>query len=167
MPSPVVTHLAAVTPESELQAMQRRSEADRASIRTALARADVELAQITEALELKTHRATPKPSHRSTRSPGRTGATQKRILEAVARLPQPVSPAEIIADMDAHGGAGNRGTIHNAIGRLVKIGQLDKPDVGQYQLASRNGSTGESHTGPTENGTGEPLSTAASAHEGT
>ena len=97
--------------------------------------------------------------------PSRPGATQKRILDAVARLPQPVSPAEIIAEMEATGPAGNRGTIHNAIGRLVKTGALDKPDVGQYQLASRNGSLGESHTGPSENGTNQPPSTAEVSQE--
>jgi len=145
--------------------LTNKSETERVSVREALARVDVELAQITEALELKARRATPKPPQRGARRPTRPGATQKRILDAVARLPQPVSPAEIIAEMEATGPAGNRGTIHNAIGRLVKIEELNKLDVGQYQLASRNGSAGESHTGPSENGTGEPPLTATRSQE--
>jgi len=153
-------------PEDELRAMQSKSETERTSVREALARVDVELAQITEALELKARRVTPKSPQRGARRPTRPGATQKRILDAVARLPQPVSPAEIIAEMEATGPAGNRGTIHNAIGRLVKIGALDRPDVGQYQLASRNGSSEESHAGPTENGASQPLSTAGQPQEG-
>src|SRR5688500_3886347 len=113
--------------------MQSRYETARADLQASLARVDVELAQITEALELKARRTAPKAANRAARRPTKPGATQKRILDAVARLPGPVSPAEISAEMEAHGPAGNRGTIHNAIGRLVKIGQLDKLDVGQYQ----------------------------------
>lgn len=163
MLSTVVTLLAEM-PEPELRAMQSRLESERVRIEAERARVDVELTQITEALERKMRRAAPKPS-RSPKRPTRPGATQKLILDAVARLHQPVSPAEIIADMEAHGASGNRGTIHNAIGRLVKIGELDKLDVGQYQLASRNGSLGESHAGPSENGVTEPLSTAAGPQE--
>ena len=164
MPSPIVAHLAA-TPETDLREMQSRYEAERANLHASLSRVDVELAQITEALELKARRAAPKTAHRGTRRPNKPGATQKRILDAVARLPQPVSPAEIIAEMETVAPAGNRGTIHNAIARLVKTGRLERPDVGQYQLASRNGSSGESHTGPSENGTNQPPSTADASQE--
>lgn len=146
--------------------MQSKSEAERAGIQETLARVEVELAQIAEALELKARRSAPRSAHRTARRPSKPGATQKRILDAVARLPQPVTPAEVIAEMASDGSpAGNKGTIHNAIARLVKSGALVKLDVGQYQLASRNGSSGESHTGPTENEPTEPLLTATGAQE--
>lgn len=164
VPSAIVAHLAAM-PEPELRAMQSKSEAERTTVQQTLSRVEVELAQIAEALELKARRSSPKSAHRTARRPDKPGATQKRILDAVARLPQPVSPAEIIAEMESHGVSGNRGTIHNAIARLLKTGALERPEAGQYQLASRNGSSGESHTGPTENEpTGPPL-TAAEAQE--
>ena len=161
MPSAVVQHLAAL-PEAELRQMQSKVEAELARIERDRATVAVELEQITEALARQSR---PAAKSKGGRRPTRPGATQKRILDAVARLPQPVSPAEIIAEMESHGPAGNRGTIHNAIGRLVKTGALDKPNVGQYQLASRNGSTGESHAGPSENGTGEPPFTATRSQE--
>jgi Fe2+ or Zn2+ uptake regulation protein len=162
MPSTVVA-LLAERPETELRTMQSRLEAERARVESERARIEFELEQITEAIARKSR---PAAKPKGGRRPTRPGATQKRILDAVARLPQPVSPAEIIAEMESHGPAGNRGTIHNAIGRLVKTGRLDKLDVGQYQLASQNGSTGESHAGPSENGTSQPLSTAGQPQEG-
>lgn len=157
MPSTVVALLARLD-EAELRKMQSALEADGARVDGERARINVELEQIGEALARQSRPAA--KSRSAGRRPTRPGATQKRILDAVARLPQPVSPAEIIAEMEAHGAAGNRGTIHNAIGRLVKIGELDKVDVGQYQLASRNGSSGESHAGSSENGANQPRSTA-------
>lgn len=162
MPSTVASFLARLD-EAELRTMQSALEADGARVDAERARINVELEQIGEALARKS-RPAPKSKSAGRRTP-RPGATQKRILDAVARLPQPVSPAEIITEMESHGPAGNRGTIHNAIGRLVKTGALDKPDVGQYQLASRNGSSGESHAGPSENGTGEPPFTATRSQE--
>lgn len=163
MPSTVVA-LLAERPESELLAMQAKLDAERARLEAELARVAFESDQVGEARARQARPATKSKS--GGRRPARPGATQKRILDAVARLPQPVSPAEIIAEMESNGSpAGNRGTIHNAIGRLFKTGQLDKVDVGQYQLASRNGSSGESHTGPSENGAEEPLSTASQPQE--
>lgn len=161
MPSTVASFLARLD-EAELRTMQSALEADGARVDAERARINVELEQIGEALARQSR---PAAKSKGGRRPTRQGATQKRILDAVARLPQPVSPAQIIAEMESHGPAGNRGTIHNAIGRLVKTGRLDKPGVGQYQLASRNGSTGESHAGPSENGTGEPLLPAAQSQE--
>lgn len=162
--TPTVVDLLAKSSQAELHVMQStlereraRNDSERARIDAHGARIAFELEQISEALARQSRDvAEPQSERRPTR-----GATQKRILNAVANLPQPVSPAQIIEEMEANGPAGNKGTIHNAIGRLVKIGELHKPAMGQYQLASRNGSSGESHTGPSENGAEEPLSTAA------
>jgi len=165
MPSTIASFLARLD-EAELRTMQSALEADGARVDAERARINVELEQIGEALARKS-RPAPKSKSAGRRTP-RPGATQQRILDAVARLPQPMSPAEIISEMEkAHGTAGNRGTIHNAIGRLVKIGELNKLDVGQYQLASRNGSSAESDTEPAENGASEPPFTAAQPQEGT
>lgn len=158
-----VVALLAERPEADLRKMQAGLDAERLRLERDLARIELESEQIADALARQA-RAAAKPRTRP--SPTRPGATQKRILDAVARLPQPVSPAEIIAEMESGGSpAGNKGTIHNAIARLVKVGKLNKLDVGQYQLASRNGSSGESHTGPTENEPTGPLSTATGAQE--
>lgn len=165
--SSAVVALLAQRPEAELMAMQSKLDAEHSRIELERAKNEFESEQVAQALALQKRRMAPKPGQRSGRRASRPGATQKRILDAVAALPQPVSPAQIIAEMESRGTAGNRGTIHNAIGRLVKTGVLDKIDVGQYQLASRNGSSAESRSGPTENETSEPLLTAEGPQEGT
>jgi len=75
-------------------------------------------------------------------------------MDAIKRIPQPASPAQIIADMEGRGIIGNRGTIHNAIARLVKNGELDRVGEGQYQLASSNGSGQEPHENATSSASG-------------
>ncbi len=132
--------------------MQAALEADGARVDAERARINVELDQVREALA---RRARPMARRTQGRRPARRpGETQQRILDAVARLPQPVSPAQVIANMEEHGVTGNRGTIHNAIGRLVKTGQLVRLGEGQYKLASTNGSSPESSVEATSSGDG-------------
>jgi hypothetical protein len=53
--------------------------------------------------------------------------------------------------------------------RMLEDGELERPGEGDhgFKLASRNGSSRESNTGPTENETGETLSTAPGSHSET
>jgi hypothetical protein len=158
MASLIVT-LLAERPTEELEALRDKARAERA-------RVDVELQQFEEALALKARRS-PRPTSRTPGRSARPGATQKRIIDAVASFERAVSPAEIIAEMESHGATPSKGSIHNTIGRLVKNGVLTRLGEGQYQLASRNGSSAESRPGPTENEATEPLSTATGPQEGT
>jgi hypothetical protein len=159
MASLIVT-LLAERPTEELEALREKAYSERA-------RVNVELQQFDEALAFKARRSPPRSTSRSNARPARPGATQKRILAAVTKVDGPVSPAQIIAEMQSHGATPSAGSIHNTIGRLVKNGLLTKLGAGQYQLASRNGSSAESNAGPTENETTEPLLTATGPQEGT
>lgn len=152
MPSTVVSLLARLD-EAELRKMQSALEADGARVDAERARINVELDQVREALARRA-RPVAKGRNPGRRPARRPGETQQRILDAVARLPQPVSPAQVIANMEEHGVTGNRGTIHNAIGRLVKTGQLVRLGEGQYKLASTNGSSPESSVKATSSGDG-------------
>lgn len=159
MPSTIVA-LLAQRPDPELREMQSKLEAKRAELETERGRIDFELGQVTDALAQQARRTGGRQSYR--RRPARPGATQKRILDAAASADGPIRPVEIITAMEAKGATPSRGSIHNTIARLVKTGLLTKLGEGQYQLASRNGSPGgvEPNSGPTENETTEPLSTA-------
>jgi hypothetical protein len=153
----LIATLLAERPTEELEALRDRAHAERA-------RVDVELQQFEEALALKARRAPRSTGQRS--GVARPGVTQKRILAAVRRFDGPVSPAQIIAEMESRGSTPSKGSIHNTIGRLVKNGLLTRLGEGQYQLASRNGSSAESDAGPTENESTEPLSLATGSQEG-
>jgi predicted HTH transcriptional regulator len=155
MPSTVVNLLAQLS-EAELREMLSKLETEQA-------RVTVEVEQVTEALSRKTRRSGARPTQRSTHRPARPGATQKRILEAVASSDGPISPAQIIAAMEAKGTTPSRGSIHNTIGRLVKNGLLTRLGEGQYQLASRE----DSDSGPSRNGEGPPRSMADPNHSRT
>jgi hypothetical protein len=157
VPSLIVS-LLAERPTEELEALRDKARLEQA-------RVEVELQQFQEALALKMRRA-PRPAQRDGR-PARPGATQKRILDAVTGSDRPVSPAEIIAEMESHGTTPSKGSIHNTIGRLVKNGLLVRLGEGQYQLASRNGAVPDAEPGFSENGAGEPPSTATPPQEGT
>lgn len=156
MPSLIVS-LLAERPIEELEALRDKARSEQA-------RVDVEFQQFEEALALKMRR-TPRPAQRGT--PARPGRTQKRILDAVARSDHPISPAEIIAEMESHGTTPSKGSIHNTIGRLVKNGLLVRLGEGQYQLASQNGAASDADLERSENGAGEPPSTATPSQEGT
>lgn len=163
MPSSVVA-LLAERPEAELREMQSKLSAKQAHLETDLARVQFELEQIIEALQ--TRGSGSRAGQR--RRPAPPGATQKRILDAVASADGPISPAQIIAAMEATGApAPSRGSIHNTIGRLVKNGLLTRLGEGQYELASRNGSEPNPFIEGLENEAGEPLSTVTQPQEGT
>ncbi len=152
MPSPVAAHLATL-PEPDLHKMLSKLEGEQARI-------TVEVEQINDALAWKRRRTAVQTTARSAHRRARPGGTQKRILAAVASSDEPVSPAQVIAAMEASGSTPSRGSIHNTIGRLVKNGLLTRLGEGQYQLASRDDSESEPSAGPSENGSGEPLSLA-------
>jgi len=152
VPSTVVSMLARLD-EADLLKMQSSLEADRARVEAEATRIGLELDQVTEALTRKARPGT-RQQRNTGRRPSRPGATQGRIMDAIKRIPQPASPAQIIADMEGRGIIGNRGTIHNAIARLVKNGELDRVGEGQYQLASPNGSGEEPHENATSSASG-------------
>jgi len=165
MPSSVVA-LLAERPEAELREMQSKLSAKQAHLETDLARVQFESEQIIEALARQTRSSGSRAGQR--RRPAPPGATQKRILDAVASADGPISPAQIIAAMEATGvPAPSRGSIHNTISRLFKNGLLTKPGDGQYELASRNGSTSNPFLEGLENEVSEPLSTVTQPQEGT
>jgi len=157
MPSSIVTFLAQ-QPEAELREMQSKLEAERA-------RVEVELEQVAEALSRQSRRTGGRAPQRGGRTPARSGATQKRILAAVGRASHPVSPAQVIAEMEREGVTPSRGSIHNTIGRLYRNGQLVKVADGLYQLASRNGADSVERAGPHKNETSDPLFTGSGAQE--
>lgn len=148
MASPFIVAALAGQPKPELHETCAALEAERTRLVREHARditkIELELEQVVEALAQQSRSMTS-----PVKAPARPGAAQERILNAMSRLPQPARPAQIIAEMEAHGPAVNPGTVHNAIKRLVTTGRLDKVEVGQYRLASSNGSGPEPHESAT------------------
>ncbi len=158
MASSLVVSLLAQRPTAELESA--RDEA-----RGEIARLQVELQQVEEALGRQARGKSHRPRSTMSRQPAKPGSTRKRILDFMSGQERPASPIQIRTAINEQGAGLKGASIYNAIGRLVESGDLRKVADGQYQLASRNGSTGESHTGPSENGTGEPPFTATRSQE--
>jgi hypothetical protein len=153
VPSLIVT-LLAERPTEELEALRQKAHAERA-------RVEVELQQFEEALALKARRG-PRQTRTTAAKPG---GTRKRVLDAVASSPDPISPAQVIAKLREAGSSPSGGAIHNMLARLIEAGDVAKVADGQYTLASRNGTSNDAE-GPSRNGTTEPLSTVTGPQEG-
>jgi hypothetical protein len=98
---------------------------------------------------------------------GFAGSTQQQIVDAVTHFKRPATPSEIVGLLESMGLRVNKGSIQNALPRLVSRGTLVRMDGGRYALASRNGFSSEPQSGPSENGTRDPLFTDARPQEAT
>jgi hypothetical protein len=151
----LIVSLLSEQPTEELEALRDKLDAEGA-------RVAVERQQVDEALALQSRRAS--TSVRSTA--GRPSGTRKRVLDVFARTAGPMSPAEVIAALEADGGSPSRGAVHNMIGRLVESGEVRRIGEGRYELASRNGGEVAAFPGLSENGSSEPLSPVTQTQEG-
>lgn len=141
--------------------MRQSAQEEVTRARDDLARAKVELDLIERALSKQT-----RSGQRTSSVHKRAGDTREAVLQAMADGPLTISPAQIIAAVHASGSSLKKGTIRAMIRRLVDEEQVKRIAEGQYQLASRNGSSGESNAGSTENEATEPRFTAAEPQEG-
>jgi hypothetical protein len=154
-----VVSLLAERPEYELRTIHEEARAE-------VRRLQVEIEQIEQALAKQAQRQArraPRPSRRKTAS----GGTRERVLQAVRNADDTISAAEVIATLHAGGSSVTSGAIRNMIRRLVDDGEIVRIGAGAYKLTSRNGSSAESNAGPTENGTGQPLSAAVPSQDST
>lgn len=157
MSTPYIVKVLAERPEAELRARQEEARAK-------IVELQVEVDQFEQALQMRAQQT--RRGSRSARKPSRGGDTREGVLNALrAAEPDATSPAEIVAAVKAGGSQVSPGAIRNMLRRLVDEGEAEKVREGVYKLASRNGSSGESDAGRSENGTGEPLSTATGSQE--
>lgn len=155
MPSLVVTLLAERSP-AELAGLRDKMQ-------TELNRLSVELEQVEAALVLQARTAKPQPVGGGRRVG--SSAIRKRVLEIVGASPEPISPAEIRSALAEQGGAQPAAnSIYSIVKRLSAQGALRKVADGQYTLPTPNGNAVH---GPTENGSGQPLSMAVPPQEAT
>ena len=158
MSTPYIVKVLAERPQAELRATQ-------AEARARIVELQVEVDQIDQALHIQSQQA--RRTSRPARKPSRSGDTREGVLSAIGAAGDgTISPSQIVATVQAAGSTVTAGAIRNMIRRLVDEREVDKVRDGEYRLASRNGSTGESHAGPTENGASQPLSTAGQPQEG-
>jgi Fe2+ or Zn2+ uptake regulation protein len=154
MTSSLIVSLLSQRPSQEL-------EAARDTMRSELERLRVELSQVEEALARQSRRTA-----RPQRSTGQPGSVPQRVLAVLAEHGGPTSPAAVVATLREQGFEPKRGAVHTTLARLVKSGSVTKLGEGVYEIASRNGSSWESHAGTSENGSGEPLFPATRSQEG-
>jgi len=158
--SQYVVSLLAQRPEDELREIREKA-------REEVARLQVEIQQIEQALAKKAQSAA-RRTPRSARRASASGGTRELVLTAVANATDDtISPAQIVAAVHEAGSTVKSGAIRNMIRRLMDDGEVVRIREGAYKLPSRNGSSGESHAGPSENESDEPLFTAVSSQEGT
>jgi hypothetical protein len=158
--SQYIVSLLAQRPESELREIREKARAE-------VARLHVEIEQIEQALAKQAqHQA--RRSARPNRRKSTSGGTRERVLTVVgAATEDTTSPAQIVAAVRAQGVTVSSAAIRNMIRRLVDEGEIVRIREGAYKLTSRNGSASqESDAERSENGTAEPLLTAATAQEG-
>jgi len=158
--SQYVVSLLAERPEHELREIRGKARAD-------VDRLLVEIDLMDQALAKQAQQAA-RRTPRSTRRASASGGTREMVLNTLgAAGGDTTSPAQVIAALREGGSTVKSGAIRNMIRRLVDEGEVVRVGEGAYKLPSRNGSTGESHTGPSENGASEPPFTAAQPQEGT
>jgi hypothetical protein len=154
--SQYVVSLLAERPEHELRATQDKARAE-------VERLQVEIELIEQALQRQTRR-TPRVSRSTTDG----SSTRARVLDVFrARADEVVSPANVIAALREDNVTVSSGAIRNMIRRLVDDHEIEKLREGAYKLASRNGANPDAEPGLSENGAGEPPSTATQPQEGT
>jgi hypothetical protein len=152
----LVVQLLAQRPEEELQKLRDTASAE-------LARLEVEIEQLDEALGKKTRRRSSRQTTRSRAS--RSKGNTKKLVEGMFRA----NPGEIFTPAGVRDALEDQGTppssssaVYNAFGRLKQAGVIVPLGEGEYQLASRNGEGAESGT---KHEDGTPLS-AGSSSEG-
>lgn len=142
--SQYVVSLLAQRPEHELREIREKAHAE-------VARLQVEIDQIEQAIAKQAQQAA-RRAPRSSRRASASGGTRELVLNAVGQADgDTISPAQIIAALRAAGSSVTAGAIRNMIRRLVDEGEVVRIREGAYKLTSRNSSSGESHTGPSEN----------------
>jgi hypothetical protein len=148
--SQYVVSLLAQRPAHELQESRDKARAE-------VARLTVEIEQIDQALAKQGQRQSRRSGPRGRRK-GVSGGTRERVLDAVRSAPEDtITPAQIIAAVREGGAIVGAPAIRNMIRRLMDDDEIVRIREGVYKLASRNGSSVESNSGPTENGNRVPL----------
>ncbi len=136
-----VVSLLAERPEAELRKMLGRTQTELARLRGEVARAQVEVDQVEQALARQSRQT----------GPSRGGETREQVLDAFRSAPDIARPAGIIDTLHAAGVTVKAGAIRNMIRRLVDEGMVEQLGGGQYRLASRNDAQPDARTGPHEN----------------
>lgn len=149
--SQYVVSLLSERPEDELRTIREKASAE-------VARLQVEIDQIDQALAKKAQQAT-RRSPRTSRRASASGGTRELVLNAVGAAGSgTVSPAQIIASLRGAGSSVSAGAIRNMIRRLVDDGEVVRIREGAYKLPSQNGSATAEN-----NGDGTSLRTSPAA----
>jgi hypothetical protein len=74
------------------------------------------------------------------------GDLQREITDVLYAAATPLTPTELHASIQARGATVNKGSIHNALPRLLELGLVERAGVGAYQLARDHNGTGDEET---------------------
>jgi hypothetical protein len=165
MSSPIVTMLASQPPQ-ELERLRAKMQTEHERLTSDMARLNVEIAQVDEALGRQARRRNTSFVVTHTR---RGPRTPDRVLAVLQGAPEPMSPNDIVEVLRTDGFTGSVSAVHNALAKLTKAGDVRKPveDAPLYEATSRNGTAAaEATLGPSENGASEALSLPAQPQEG-
>lgn len=149
-------------PPHELQRLREKMSAERTKLTDEMARLDLELEQVDEALARQARR-------RGVTMQVRKGPTTQDLVLALLRRVGPTGPTDIFDALQADGFQGSISAVYNALRKLQDKGDVRKDDDSSlYEAASRNGSApAEAPAGPSENGeSGGTVHDPAQLHEG-
>jgi hypothetical protein len=133
MASPIVTLLSS-RPSGELESLRKRMKSEREKLTEEIARIDIELRQVNDALARQTRRKPAKGARAAAAPPAWV-----RVLQVIESADGPVSPADAAAALQQSGYKGTKSAIYNAFKRLSDAGKIEKVGDGLYKFASSNG----------------------------
>lgn len=113
--------------EAELIKMREANRRDVARAQDELSRLKVEGKQIDQALARKGRGS----------GAGRTTVTNVQVYEAAMRVEPPMSPADVQADLAAHGIETSVNAVRNHMNRLVERKWLNRHENGSYAVEAR------------------------------
>lgn len=162
MASPIVTLLSNRPPE-ELEGLRAKMQAEKDKLAQEVARLDIELQQVEDAITRQSRRKASKGGSPST---GGVPAWQ-RVLTFIEESDQPVSPADTRAALSRAGYSGGKSAVYNAFTRLLQMDKIVKVGEGLYTTAPPNGNGSEpAAVGVLENGAHGGSSSHAWPQEG-